>query len=370
MILFVQLFIPAIIALVGFFFLKDKGGKQTIDWKEFLAQMAAQLLIAGITVAIILSSNTSDVETISGYVTDKKKNKVSCEHSYDCNCREECTGSGESKSCYQVCDTCYDHSYDWDWDVYTTVGGFTISRIDSRGTRQPSRWSAVRISEPVVRHHSFTNYIKSAPDTLFRQEGYKGIAVPAYPDNIYDYWHINRFVGDAPVRNAKAWNNDLMKINADIGAKKQVNMIIVTTTKGHDFYFALKQAWLGGKKNDVVLVLGLQGEEIAWADALAWSQDESIKVELREAMMEIGVMDRTKVISAFKANVLNHYKRKPMKDFEYLKSSITPTTTQWIVSLVIGIIVSVGLTILFHIYDPFEPNRRFGYRSRLYRRRY
>mgnify|MGYP006897338188 CR=1 FL=1 len=36
-----------------------------------------------------------------------------------------------------------------------------------------------------------------------------------------------------------------------------------------------------------------------------------------------------------------------MKEFAYLKSNITPTMTQWVVSMIVGLLVSVGLGVFF-----------------------
>src|SRR5690606_21768759 len=197
--------------------------------------------------------------------------------------------------------------------------------------------------------------------TLFRS--------PKYPE-VFDYYRMNRLLGDAPVKDPDAWNRQLEDINGHIAAQKQANLLIVTTKGNKDFYFALQQAWLGGKKNDVVLVVGLDGLDIKWADVLAWSQTKDINVQLRNDIMDLGTMDREKVLNIFKFDTLKYYKRKPMHDFEYLKSSITPTTTQWVVSMVIGTLVSIGLAILFHFKDIFgtETNSLYGRYNR--RRRF
>jgi ABC-type nitrate/sulfonate/bicarbonate transport system permease component len=52
-------------------------------------------------------------------------------------------------------------------------------------------------------------------------------------------------------------------------------------------------------------------------------------------------------------NVNQYFKRKPMKDFEYLASSVTPSTTEYVISILIGVLVAFGLGLVFHLYDPF-----------------
>ncbi len=225
-----------------------------------------------------------------------------------------------------------------------------IDRVNRQGTEQPPRWTAIRIGEPTATAHSYTNYIKAAPDTLFRRQGFSGYSVPIYPNNVYDYYRLDRITGDIKLKDHNLWSTELNDIAGHIASQKQANLVLVLTKQDHKFYYALQQEWLGGKKNDVILVIGTDGVDIKWADVLTWSKDSALKIELRNAVTDIGVMDRKKILEAFKLNTLKYYKRKPMHDFEYLKSSITPTTTQWVVSMIIGLLVSVGLSFLSHFY--------------------
>lgn len=79
--------IPLILAIAGFIIL---GG---ITWKEFLLQVGAQVLVAGLSAAAIYASNTYDTEIWNGIVTDKKQVRVSCSHSYSYR-RENRRGEG------------------------------------------------------------------------------------------------------------------------------------------------------------------------------------------------------------------------------------------------------------------------------------
>ena len=107
------LIFPLIVAVGAFFFFKG------ITWKELGLLVMAELIVAGISVAIVYNMNTSDDETWNGWVTSKKQEWTSCTHSYECNCRSEecCSGFGKNRSCSSCrkCDTCYEHNNDWDW---------------------------------------------------------------------------------------------------------------------------------------------------------------------------------------------------------------------------------------------------------------
>lgn len=350
------LIFPVLVAL-GFFIF----GKHTVTWKEFLAHLTAQCIVAGISIGVIYHSNTHDVEVWNGRISAKKRVRVSCGHSYSCNCVTSCTG-GKTSTCTTICQTCYEHSYDVDWRVYTDIGErFNISRVNRQGTHEPPRWTAVNIGEPYSSTHSFTNYIKASPGTLFRKQGlldkYKG-KLPKYPQRIYDYHRLDRIVDMAGL-NVKSWNKDLSEVNADMGPKKQANIILVfTKDQPLDFFHALEQHWLGGKKNDIIIVLDTDGKDvIQWVRVMAWAQNKLFQVKLRDELQDIKKIDKENIFSTIRKVVSSDFKRKPMKDFKYLKSNITPSKTQWIVSMVLGLLVSIGLGIFFVKNDITE--RRF-----------
>lgn len=349
MVFLALLIIPALVALSFFLF-----SKHQVTWKEFLIHLGCQCVVAGISIAVIYWQDTSDTEVWNGRVEYKKQQRVSCSHSYPCNCRQvrSCSGSGKNRSCssHTVCDTCYEHSHDYDWVLGTTnKERIRIRRVDRQGVKEPSRFTKATVGDPTAVTHSYTNYLKGASDTLFKRQGliekYKG-KLPKYPMKVHDYHYVNRIVGFVPDK--WGWNAALQELNADLGKKKQSNVIIVTTKEEQPFALALEQHWLGGKKNDIVVVLGLENKtKIRWAHVLAWTDKSIVKIKLRDAMTEIGVMEKDKVFPAIKEIVAAHYVRKPMKDFEYLKSSITPSVTQWIVSMLIGLFVSIGLGFFF-----------------------
>lgn len=348
--------IPVFIAF-GFFIV----GGRNITWQEFLAQVGLQAIVAGASVGIMYWADTTDTEVWSGVVTSKAREIVSCSHSYSCNCRTVCSSSGKSTSCSTVCDTCYEHSYDVSWAYYTTDDGRgTISRVDRQGLSQPARWTQVQIGEPSASTHTFTNYIKAAPDTLFRSQGlveqYLKL-LPNYPGQVYDYYKLNRLVTvGVSVPNINVWNNALQQLNAQLGSKKQVNMVVVLV-KGQprEYFGALQQHWLGGKKNDAVLVVDIDTNgAIDWVEVMAWTDHPEFKIKLRDATADLSKLDLNnpnQLLNIFSSYVDSFYVRKHMKDFQYLTSSITPTTTEWIVSIIIGILSSVGLGVFFYKND-------------------
>lgn len=358
--------VPVLVALGCFLTSRE------ITWKEFLVQIVVQLAIAGIAAGIVSCANTHDTEVWNGSVVSKKKVWVSCSHSYQCNCRETCTGSGSNRSCSTTCDTCYEHSNDWDWDVYTSNSEtITINRVDRQGNHEPARWAAVALGEPTAVEHSYVNYVKGAPGTLFKRQGAiekYASTIPKYPDRIYDYYKLDRLVTvGLSVPNAREWNIALEKLNAEIGSPRQVNIIVVLVNEEHrEWYYALEEAWIGAKKNDVVLVVGVRADMmVMWSEVMTWTTDKTFVVKLRDDMFTISNPLTPEVMTQkLRSNIVAYHKRKPMKDFEYLSSSIVPSTTQWVVTLIIGLLTSIGLSWLFHIHDVFGDESSWSVKQR------
>jgi hypothetical protein len=150
------------------------------------------------------------------------------------------------------------------------------------------------------------------------------------------------FVNGASVEHVQYWNTDLSAVNAELGALKQSNAVLVFVKNlPEDYFYALEQHWVGGKKNDVILVIGLDssGKKASWVNVLAWENNNLFKVKLRDAILDLDTLERWTVLPMLKDHTVKYHQRKPMKDFEYLTASITPTVTQWIVTLIIQMLI-------------------------------
>lgn len=358
------LFIPAVIIMLGFkLYFRD-----TISWKEMIVQLIVPIVVVALVWNTSRYSTMADTEVLNGKVTGKEQKWVSCSHSYSCNCRTVTSGSGNNQTTSTVCDTCYEHFNDWNWDVHSTVGDFTIDRVDRRGSEEPSRWSIVAKDQPVALDHDYVNYIRAAPDSLLRYtraKFYKG-PIPAYP-SIYDYHRIDRVqsVGQ-PIPNLGVWNEILSRSLNDLGGAKQVNINLILTSKKPIFADALRASWLGGKKNDVTVIIGTTYPTIRWVRVFSWAKQDIINIALRNELMESKQLDPQATVEIITKNITEYYQRRPMADFEYLADEAVPATWVLILALLLSVGASVGLGIFFHRNECFE----FSSKPRRYPRRY
>lgn len=339
-------------------------------WPKDISKVEILMLV---TVSVLLTTGiyfagayaqTADAEVWNGNVTGKHPAKTSCSHSYSCNCRTvyrppTCSG-GKSYSCSgggstTICDTCYEHSYDVNWVIESNIGSWNVDRVDSQGLQEPQRFTIVKQGDPVSSTRSYTNYIKGAPDSLFH--AYAGIAqqyqnvIPEYPLAIYDMYKLNHAVviGNVPVPEIDKWNYELAMMNGRVGPSKQVNILVVfTNVSNQKFLYALESAWLGGKKNDVIVVIGTSKyPTIDWVGVTSWTDKQLFKVQLRDEIFSQKQIDRTQLLAAIERTVLSSYNRKPMADFEYLKYEIEPPTWVLILSIVLGSVCAVALAFVF-----------------------
>lgn len=344
-----------------------------ITWLEMGISTIAGIILASIVYAAGLYNQTADVEILNGEVISKQRDQGHYLRSYGCNCRsvQSCSGTGTSRSCTttQKCQTCYEDRYTVTWSCKTNLGTYTIEHLDrtSRSvynTPDPQRYTIIQPGDPVAREHSYTNYVKAVPDSLFHKyktDRFKEL-IPPYPERVFDFYRINRvFAMGVPILDLAQWNQDLSMTLRKLGPQKQANAVIVfANTNDQSYLHALEGAWVGGNKNDIIVVVGSTAyPKIDWVSISSWTDSELFKVQLRDEIIAHGTIDRMQLLGALEKHTLASYKRKEMKDFEYLKYQIQPPMWVLILSLGLGILMSVATSAYFYYADPFEkPSQR------------
>ena len=345
---------PIAIALFIRFYLK-----KTITWLETGAQILICAIVIGIVFAAGQVNQTHDVEVWNGEITKKSQVEVHCYHSYQCMCTTHCSGSGSSRSCFTICQTCYEHNKDWYWRVWHSLGSyFDIHNVDRRGIKEPPRFTQVRIGEPYSAEHSYTNYIKAVPESLFNHDNVRlehfDNMIPEYP-KVYDYYRIDRVLPVGVKINKKEWSKYLSEKIKDLklGVKKEANVnIVLVNTPDQTYRYALEKAWTGGKKNDIIVVIGAtKYPKIDWVDTITLGNNAGnslMTVLMRDRIMALEEVSMQNVIDTVTSTVLEKFDRKSMDDYEYLKEDIHPPMWVYITALILGFIASGVCTYFFH----------------------
>jgi len=332
--------------------------------QELVVQFVAQAVLIAIVFGVVYSLNgpgRTVSQVLNGEVTKKAREVVPCRHSYACNCHQVCSGSGDDRTCHTECDTCYTHDShstwqgtDIVWAVYSNIGTrIEINTLDSKGTQEPPRWTQVVIGEPYSKIGSYENLLKGNSDSLFVKKGfidkYKGFS-PAYPIVIYDYYRINRIISEVNIPNSSEWEKQLSVINSKLGPNKQCNVVLVfMNNRSPEYFYALKEHWDGANKNDVVIVSSIKDNVIMWAEVMSLSRNAMIGVTIRDEMIgkNISTVRPEEFMAIVSENVLKNYKRRSMKEFEYLKLNNVMSGTQMMWICLFSIVLSVGLSVFF-----------------------
>lgn len=322
--------------------------KEEITIGEMTVNLGVIVLMLLIFWGISYKSKVTDTEILNGKVISKERDRVSCSHSYPCNCYTSCSGSGKNRSCSRHCSTCYRHLFDYDWVVHSTIGNFYINRLDSQGLIEPPRYTKVQINDPVSDTHRYDNYIKGSNTSIFGSKHHytkeELKQFPTYPKDIYDYYNLDRIIDLSKTlteEQLKQYNKQLSIMLSETGFKKQANVVIIITNNSEEYAINLIDSWYGGKKNDIIVVIGLTTEKtIQYVKLHSWSLHTIFDIKLRDAIKEIGTLDLDKVIQEIDKELSSDYIRRSFKEFEYLKWRILPSTTSITVFTILTLITS------------------------------
>jgi hypothetical protein len=335
-------------------------------WKDTISygEIPINIVIGIIVVAIIYFSGrytgTGDVEILNGQITGKTRIHDSYEQSYDCNCRSVSCG----KNCTTtMCDTCYETHYTVDWDLQSTIGSYNVDYKDSilksvYSSPDPIIYKKAKKGQHCAKEHSYTNWVKAVPESLFNTKAHTmeqyNTKIPAYP-RVHSLYKFNRVITvDANVKQKQQLNNQLNKALRTLGPSKQVNIILIVTGINDPMYrYAVENKWIGGKKNDAVVFIGVDKQNnITWTDVMTFAQNkgnELFHVTMRDKLKEVGTLNETnKIVNVITSTVQNKFDRISMAEFERLKEEIDPPAWLFWLVFIIGGSISFGTTVFLH----------------------
>jgi hypothetical protein len=345
------LLFPMVWPFIAFMWLRD-----TICWKE----MMLNILIIVIAVSGVWYAgkyhDMSDIEVWNGQITKKNRDHGSYVVTYPCNCRTV------NKS--TTCSVCTQTHYTVDWTADSTAGRIKLDHADWTTSAvyllpDPPQYKNCQVGQPASVEHDYTNYVKAVPDSLFHlnpQLSQYDTKIPSYP-RVFDYYKINRVLTVDTNIDPMPLNELLNEELKPIGPVKQVNYVVILTEIDDPKYrLAVENKWLAGKKNDIIIYIGLDGEKITWADATVWIKNdgnELTAVMIRDAITALGTYDADSVSLEINQITKEQYRRPAMERFEYLLDEIDPPLWAVIIALILSIGGSIGLTYYFHKNEVF-----------------
>ena len=210
---------------------------------------------------------------------------------------------------------------------------------------------------PSTKKHNYVNYIKASHSVLKyygQMKGYeKDIAdYPSVYEGPFGDFYLNRVIDKKSIIPAYwkiAVNNELCFHNSYLGPEKEVNLIVYFTDRDRNFMYALHEAWCGGRKNDVVIIVGTKHfPQIEWVDVMSWTPHEAFKIKLRDKLMGLKTLTDQ---NAFVQTIVNQvrtpgedgFQRLQMSTMEYLIADINLPWWAYILSAFITLVVYAPL---------------------------
>lgn len=360
MITYIYFLIPLIaLILIGKLIFKHE-----FSTREMLIQGGITAVVLALFTIVGYQSQVSDTKIVNGVVTDLNAETRNCDqywsdfpdsfctnqHTRSVKSGETCTTDSKGKrSCTPTYKTQYRSVYPWEtrYFVETSLSDHEITREDQQGAIIPKRFAEISVGDPVSEEQSYTNYIKGAASTLFNQK-LDQVAELAYP-RVYDYYKVRRAYFINYPSNASfvnEWNEELAILNSSV-AKKGANVIIVVTGNKQIWAEQLAQGWDAHNINDIIVVIGMEGETISWVDVRSWSSDKMVEIVIRDEIFNTKFVDKARINDIIKTSIEEYYKPTSMEEFEYLADDIEAPTWFYVLAFILLLVVSPAIMYFF-----------------------
>lgn len=339
-------------------------------WKEFGLQVGATFIYLAMVYSLLFYTTTDlyNTEYHNGYIKEIDHNERWTQRSLETY--QSCSGSGKSRVCTTKTRWVTTHHPD-EYYILTTNGEIiNISRnqfnqaakkygkkfvrlhhIDQVSIGDGNRYEVYPTDViPTAVGHEYINYIIAAKDSVLNkkatekeiQQYIKNKKLRSYPvlyRSEFGATKLNRIVNATHEKIPAKWLKTLDEFAAVYGRSKEINPIIYLTDEDRSIKRIIQAYWKGGHKNDIILILGINDGEVMWSDGIAYPKDEGFLIDLANDFDGMKISEN-EIIPRFRTLIQNGYKRKSMKEFEYLKENLSLEWYWQLLIIIINIILS------------------------------
>jgi hypothetical protein len=368
------IFIPILVSVIILIFWLHK-----VVWWEVLILIVPSAIIILLMNTIMVAYNTSDTEYLGSYITkvnyyEPWNEKVSCRHPIYCTRTYPCGTSKSPRTCTSTYVCGHVHAYDVDYhpeywtkeDNYKEEYDISHSEFNSLKNRFNTKEYFVELnrdyhtidgdgystdwggesfrSSTITKEGSYINKIR-ASHSVFKFEDIdekekKRWSLYDYP-NVYEYKQKVVLGKNIDVITERK----LQYINGFYGPSKQFKLFVLFfKNQSMEVVNKQKSYWEGGNKNEFVVCIGTDNSgNFEWVDAFSWMNKPSLEVEVEEFISNNEDLKLKKFADWIPKQVVDHWKRRDFKDFEYLQLELTETQIWWvmIVLMIYNIIMSI-----------------------------
>lgn len=318
--------------------------------------------VVGIVVAVgfyygALYAQASDVEILSGAVVAKKRTYDPETETYSCGTDSK----GHTKTCTRTIPR-------WKWSVVSNIGDDDYSEHTYTKSNEPEIYKFTAVGDAYARTKRFTNfqYVSEQTIMLNKQDQYAGW-LPEYP-KIYNGFQVDR--GLSRIVASDELSGKLAVAQRNWGPSYGVNVIVcvVDATKDVGFSDALRNKWTGGKKNDVVLTLYLENNEVKKAEVFSRSTNNKraenmadFNMTLRERAEKLGTYDVGELLGVIELS-LPYFEREDLSQYDFLEAEYSaPVWVEILGSFLL--LACMGITVKVYS-DKIGRRRGYNYSRR------
>jgi len=362
-------FLSMIPLFIGFFVWLKKG--EITLWEWILSPILA-LITCVIIHALSICGMTSDRETISGQISKViynpewvEKYKVSI---YKTVTKTRRVKHGNTWTSQVYTDRVFSHyetryrTHPEHWEATDTVNGtFGINReqyqtvkskfgkevehkIDKSGFYEgnPNIYVVANGSGyiyPTVAWKSFENKIKAAPSLFSYAKVPEGTKIFSYPEHGSGWVYSDRLKGSHSIEILE-WD----RMNSRLGPTKKVNVIACNFGTADPMMGKWQEAaWIGGRKNDLVICYGEAGTEErvgkpTWAYVFGWTEKNEVKRTLEQLVLDNGINQDS--LPLIENEIVRSYQIKDWSKFDYITVE-PPDWSYWVMGIVL-LLTQVG----------------------------
>ena len=370
--------LPAIIGCLLFIFNKK------ISWKEWVGGTIIAFLTSAIIHGIAFYGVTADQETWSGKIIKVAHFPQWREEYRQRHTQIYYTGSGKNRRSHtRVWYTTEHATHPEHWVAYANYGEYSENKniglplfneiksnfggkIENGGKQSCSHGghfdggdnniyathNVTGYIYPVTCKKYFENRIKAAPSVFSFVKVPSDAPVYPWPENP-DWMHSGRLIG---VNGIDLRKFDIM--NSNLGPTKKINLIMIGFNSPDSMLGQLQEAaWIGGRKNDLVLCYGYEGTNVLWSSVFGWSEKEICKRNLETLILNNPI--NNEILPLISKEIVENYTKKEWKKFSYI--SIDPPRWSYI-TLFIVMFITQGL---FWIWAHVNEFTKEGFRDAL-----
>lgn len=377
-------YVTSLISLRAIYWYKTKYQHHQYNLKEFVIGVPIVLLANFGYTAILFfwATNLYDTEIWNGYADRAEYYEAWTEEVETCTtdddghrtCTKEnvyhppywqmITSNGEVLSISQEIYTNYSRHFGTETEVDLYHSG-QVSSGD--GDMYLSKYDGSREKLiPTAISHPYVNYIRAA-EPVFLYTGfasnYKSSLVdyPLVEDGYFGSIYLNRVFApevSIPDNWGLALNQTLCNELAFLGKQKQVNALVYITQQDTNFYKALHEIWYGGKKNDVVVILGMNSfPKLDWVRVMSWTDSPLFKEELAKKITNLpdlndaSLLGKTIMEQIGLGDSQGGFLRKPMDEFHELRNDIHLPLMAYFWGILIALGIQMPLLVIFIAVD-------------------